>query len=221
MAGKILTTKPLLIMLYGCPGSGKSFFARQFSEKVQAAHLQTDRIRYELFDQPRYDKQENDVVNQLAHYMAGEFLQAGLTVVYDMNAMRISQRRLLRDLARKAHAVPVLVWLQIDGDTAYHRTTQRDRRRADDKYSMQFDKPTFQKLLINSQNPEPAEDYVVISGKHVFNTQFSAVMKRLHELNLVTGDEATSQVVKPGLVNLVPNQKAGRVDLSRRNIIIR
>jgi len=221
MAAKILPSKPLFIMLYGLPGSGKSFFARQLCERMQAAHLQTDRIRYELFDQPRYDKQENDVVNQLAHYMAQEFLQAGLSVVYDMNAMRVSQRRALRDLARKAHATPVLVWLQIDGDSAYLRTTKRDRRRADDKFSMPVDKGTFQKLLMNSQNPEQTEDYVVISGKHVFNTQFSAVVKRLHELKLITANEVSARVVKPGLVNLVPNQNAGRVDMTRRNIVIR
>ena len=93
---KINPLKPLLVQLYGFPGSGKTYFARQFCEQVQAAHVQDDRIRFELFEQPRYDKQENDVITQLMDYMTGEFLSAGISVVYDTNAMRMSQRHVLR-----------------------------------------------------------------------------------------------------------------------------
>jgi hypothetical protein len=62
---------------------------------------------------------------------------------------------------------------------------------------------------------------MVISGKHVFKTQYSAVMRKLHEMNLIRSDEVVSQVAKPGMVNLIPNPSAGRVDMNRRNIMIR
>ncbi|HEX8182281.1 MAG TPA: ATP-binding protein [Candidatus Saccharimonadales bacterium] len=222
---KINPVKPLLVHLYGYPGSGKTYFARQFCEHVQAAHVQDDRIRFELFDEPRYDKQENDVITQLMDYMTGEFLNAGISVVYDTNAMRASQRHGLREMARKSHAQPVLVWLQIDAEGSYVRTTKRDRRRSDDKYAAAMDHATFDAMASRMQNPQTIEDYIVISGKHVFKTQLSAVVKRLHELNLVSLDDALTQIVKPGLVNLIPNNTAssaaGRVDMTRRNIMIR
>lgn len=222
---KINPVKPLLVQLYGYPGAGKTYFARQFCEQVQAAHVQDDRIRFELFEQPRYDKQENDVVSQLMDYMTGEFLAAGISVVYDTNAMRVPQRHALREMARKSHAQPVLIWLQIDAEGSYVRTTKRDRRRSDDKYAASIDHAAFDAIAGRMQNPQAAEDYIVISGKHVFKTQLSAVVKRLHELNLVTLDDALTQVVKPGLVNLIPNNAAsaahGRVDMTRRNIMIR
>jgi len=219
---KINPVKPLLVQLYGFPGSGKTYFARQFCEQVQAAHVQDDRIRFELFEKPRYDKQENEVITQLMDYMTGEFLSAGISVVYDTNALRMSQRHSLREMARKAHAQPLLVWLQVDTDGAYYRTTKRDRRRSDDKYAAIMDRPTFDTIAGRMQNPQNVEDYVVISGKHVFKTQMSAVVKRLHELNLISSDEALTQVVKPGLVNLIPNHIGpGRVDMTRRNILIR
>jgi predicted kinase len=66
---KIYPTKPFLLLFYGYPGAGKTYFARQFCTNVQAAHLQADRIRGELFENPRYDQQENDVVRQLMDYM--------------------------------------------------------------------------------------------------------------------------------------------------------
>jgi predicted kinase len=218
---KVTPNKPLLILLYGFPGAGKTYFARQLTEHLQTAHVQGDRIRSELFEEPRYDREENAVVTHLMDYMTGEFLAAGMSVVYDINAMRQSQRRVLRDLARKVNAQPILIWQQIDADSAFNRANKRDRRKTDDKYSPTVDRPAFDRITVNMQNPQSNEEYIVLSGKHSFSTQLSALMKRLRELGLIATNEATTKVVKPGLINLVPNPAAGRVDMSRRNIVIR
>jgi predicted kinase len=218
---KIVPTKPLLIMLYGYPGSGKSYVARQLSTNIQAAHVQGERIRNELFESPRYDKQENDVVAQLMDYMAQEFLGAGMSIIYDTNALRSAQRHTLREMARKAHAQPLVVWLQIDIESAFQRTQRRDRRKADDRYSTSMDRSMFDNVLSYMQNPSSIEDYVVISGKHVFNTQLSAIVKKLNDMNLLSVEDINSKIAKPELVNLVPNPNSGRVDMKRRNIIIR
>ncbi len=218
---KVIPSKPLLILLYGFPGSGKTYFARQLCEQLQAAHVQGDRIRSELFEEPRYDKEENTVVGQLMDYMAEEFLSAGLSVVYDANSMRYAQRHALRDMARRHKAQPLLVWLQIDPETSLVRAAKRDRRRVDDKYAAPMDQKKFEALISGMQNPRNVEDYTVISGKHVFPTQFSSVIKRMHELNLIPAGQMANKVVKPGMVNLVPKINGGRVDMSRRNIVIR
>ncbi len=219
---KISPTTPLLILLYGFPGSGKSYVARQLSDHIQAAHVQGDRIRYELFEKPRYDKQENAVVTQLMDYMTQEFLGAGISVIYDTNALRAAQRHELRNFARKTHAQPLVVWLQIDSDTSFNRTQMRDRRKTDDKYAPVLDRSTFDSVCSHMQNPTVAEDYVVISGKHVFNTQLSAIMKKLQDMNVIHIDDVNSGVAKPELVNRIPNPNLGRVDMDRRrNILIR
>ncbi len=213
-------TKPLLVMLYGYPGAGKTYFARQLCESMNAVHIHGDRIRFELFEQPRNDKQENEVIAHLMEYMTEEFLRAGVSVVYDGNAFRASQRRVLRDIARKGKVQFLLIWLQIDADSAMARLTNRDRRKSDDKYALPYTKETFMDFAKHMQNPKD-EDYIVISGKHTFNTQRAAVMKKLYDLGLINSDSATANVIKPGLVNLIPHANGGRVDLSRRNIVIR
>lgn len=217
---KLQLTHPTLFLLYGFPGSGKTYFARQLCEELQAAHIQGDRIRFELFEEPRYDRQENEIVSHLMEYMTEEFLQAGISVVFDVNAMRMNQRRELRDLARKNKANVVLVWFQIDTDSAFARVVKRDRRKADDRYSMPMDQNTFETIASAMQNPAPTEDYMVVSGKRTFQTQRSAVIKKLYDLGLLQSQQATTGIAKPALVNLIPNPAAGRVDPSRRNIRI-
>jgi predicted kinase len=216
---KIYPNKPFLLLFYGYPGAGKTYFARQFCDNVQAAHVQSDRIRAELFEDPRYDKQENDIVNQLMTYMTEEFLSAGLSVAYDVNAIRTKQRKQLYDLAYKNHAQPLLVWFQMDQETAFGRNIKRDRRRADDKYAGGWDRTTFDDIVGHMQNPGPGEEYIVISGKHLFNMQQSAVVSKMRSKGILAHEDANPKVIKPGLVNLVPNQ--GRFDASRRNISIR
>jgi len=219
---KVIPARPLFIMLYGFPGSGKTYYARQLCEQLQAAHVQSDRIRAELFEQPRYDKQENAIIAQITSYMSSEFLSAGVSVVYDTNALRSSQRHAMREMARRHHAQPILVWFQMDMESAFIRATKRDRRKSDDRYAMPMDRPTFETIVGHMQNPALTEDFIVVSGKHLFSTQLSATMNRLREMGLVHLDEASQKMVKPGMVNLVPNMaQAGRVDMTRRNITIR
>jgi predicted kinase len=216
---KIHPVKPFLLLLYGFPGSGKTYFARQFCENVQAGHLQADRIRGELFDKPRHDQQEDSIVTHLMNYMSEEFLAAGLSVAYDVNAATAKQRRNIVNLGLKHRAQPLLVWFQMDQDTAFGRNIKRDRRRADDKYAGQWDRTTFDSMISQMQNPVPSEQYAVVSGKHLFNMQLSAVISKLRSLGVLSNDDASSRIIKPGLVNLIPKHHDGRNE--RRNISIR
>jgi predicted kinase len=216
---KIALSKPTLICLYGFPGSGKSHIARNLTDELRIANVSADRIRSELFENPRYDNQENAIVAHLMNYMAEEFLGTGTSVIYDTNALRISQRRHLRELARKHKAEYLLVWLQIDPESAFTRTQGRDRRTSDDKFAEPLTKLSFDKRLTGMQNPH-GEDYLVVSGKHAFITQKGTIINRLYQMGLIGSTTVQANVAAPGLVNLVPNLQPGRVDFSRRNISI-
>lgn len=218
---KLQLTQPTLFLLYGYPGSGKTYFSRQLCDELHAAHVQGDRIRYELFQEPRYDRQENEIVSHLLDYMAEEFLQAGINVIYDANVMRIAQRRSLREMARRHNAKSVLIWFQLDAESAFSRVVKRDRRKSDDKFAAPMDRTTFDSQISGMQNPDLTEEYIVVSGKRTFHTQRSAILKKLYDLRLLDTQNATANIAKPALVNLIPNTIGGRVDPTRRNITIR
>lgn len=216
---KVSFNKPVLITCYGYPGAGKSYLARQLADNFKIALVSTDKLRAELFETPIFDAQENRLVNHLATFMTTEFLNAGVSVVFDGETIRSAQRRQLRELARKHKAEYLLIWIQLDGETALMRTQKRDKRTIDDRFAYEHSPETFERFTQNMQNPD-SENYVVVSGKHVFNTQKNAVLNKLYSLGLVETSAVQGGVSKPGLVNLVPTP-GGRVDNSRRNIVIR
>lgn len=217
---KKVLNKPVLILLYGYPGSGKTFLGRQLSTDISAALINGEQLRAEFFDDPTYTKEENEIVEHLSLYMCEQFLTAGTSVIYDTNSYRTSQRRVLREMAARAKAEILTIWLQLDIESAFTRVATRDRRRADDKYSEPIDRTTFKSIISKMQNPGRNEDYVVVSGKHTYISQKNATYKKLLERGLLNLENNDGRVVKPELVNLVPKLN-GRVDPSRRNIVIR
>jgi len=116
----------------------------------------------------------------------------------------------------------MLVWIQLDLDTAWARCEARDRRTIDDKYSEELSKPMFESFIQNMQNPNE-ERALVLSGKHLFNSQKTSLLRRLYEMNILSEEDLNQKIAKPELVNLVSRAQAnaGRADYSRRNVIVR
>lgn len=217
---RITTISPVLILTYGFPGAGKTYFSRQLAEAIDIVHLEQDRVRYELFQEPKYSKSENTALTRISTYMVSEFLKAGISVILDTNALRLSQRKVLREVARQHKASTLVVWFQIDPDTAFMRSQARDRRKNDDKYAVSYDPDSFRQMAEYMQNPDPTEDMIVISGKHSFPGQLSTTVKKLADMGVIKGSSAAHKMIKPELVNLVPSQSLSRPH-SRRNIVLR
>lgn len=218
---KVKLVRPALIMLLGLPGSGKSYTARQLAELLGIAHISSDRIRDTLFETPTFDRNEQQIVLQMMLMMTEQYLELGVPVVFDISLNRAGERRALRDIAKKYHAQPVLIWLQIDQQTALLRSKVKDRRKADDKHTAPMNDQQFE-MLASSFQPPQNEDYLVVSGKHSFDSQKSSIMRRLREAGLIDDETLKPHVAKPELMNLAAQARAqaGRVDLSRRNITI-
>jgi len=214
-------SKPTVVLLYGLPGSGKSFFSRQTSETLNIPHISSDRIRYELFEKPTMSKEEQAVVQNIMFMMLEEYLKLGLSAIFDFSINRLQERRNIRDMIRKSGAQSVLIWLQADPESCYLRAKTRDRRKADDKYSHEISREQFDAVEKSMQNPM-GEDAIVISGKYLYDSQKQTIMRRLKELQLLVDSDLSNSMAKPELVNLVSRAQmaAGRVDPNRRNVII-
>lgn len=75
--------EPVIIVLAGYPGVGKSFVAEEFKRRLNAGVLRTDEIRKELFSNPTYSKDESEKTYNELFSRAESAVQNGSSVVLD------------------------------------------------------------------------------------------------------------------------------------------
>ena len=100
-----------LVILYGLPASGKSWFADLVAQRVPAVILNSDRLRRALIAHPRYDGDENKRLFTAMNRRTVELLAQGQTVIFDSTALRYWARLPLESIADEHGLTPVRVHL--------------------------------------------------------------------------------------------------------------
>lgn len=52
----------MIVIVFGLPGSGKSYFASRLADRIHSGYVNSDRVRKELFEKREYTDQEKKVV---------------------------------------------------------------------------------------------------------------------------------------------------------------
>jgi len=203
---KLTTVKPVLFVMMGLPGAGKTHTATFLAEKLRGFHIEADEFRQELFEEPDRSPNQDQVVNRISVLLLEKFMNKNINIILDANSNSKNARRQYTSLAKKYNYKTILVWVQTDIDTSYYRASSRDRRRADDRHSVQVDESTFERLMKELQAPLQHDDYVVVSGKHVFNTQLNSIIKKLDDLHLLPTVKKT-QVFTPRKTQVVSTRQ--------------
>jgi predicted kinase len=116
---------PALIMLVGRQGTGKSYLARLVAARTAAELLQTDALRQELFDHPRYTRAEHGVVYAEAHRRIATSLRAGRSVIFDATNLGEQKRRAVYQLADAARARLIVALTYAPPDVIRRRLAAR------------------------------------------------------------------------------------------------
>lgn len=172
-------TPPLLIIVMGGPGSGKTFFGRQFAEQFNIPRISEDVIRFELFEQPQFNKDEIEITGRITHYALAQIMKTQQTVICEGMYLRLEQRKELYELASLCGYHTLTVWLQTDTSTALNRAVRRDRRSQDSKFSFPMSEEVFTNVMKTLERPVAKEPILVISGKHTYRSQSIAVLKKI------------------------------------------
>lgn len=205
--------QPLILMVVGNPGAGKSFFARQFSEMFSAPVVSLDRIRFELTDKPSFSSEENDQVDRMAAYMIEELLKTKRAVIVDGGCNSKVERTKLAQAAKKYEYNAITVWVQTDLATCRTRALRRNpEKRVDDQFSPSITESMFDQQVRRFTEPTH-ENHVVISGKHTYNTQAKMVLRKLVASREAVAEAAHRQEVEQA--------RQTRPDGLRRNVVIR
>ena len=97
-------------MLVGAPGTGKSRLARRLAAELSAQRVETDRVRKQLFPEPRYTGGEHAAVYGWCHTLIRSALRTGHHVVFDATNLEERLRRRVYEIVDSCEADLLIVW---------------------------------------------------------------------------------------------------------------
>ncbi|NRB51845.1 MAG: AAA family ATPase [Saprospiraceae bacterium] len=106
---------PKLLIITGLPGTGKTTVATALSERLSAAHFNTDMLRTALGLRGQYDQETKAQVYSILLARAKDAIRDGKTVVIDGTFYQAKLRARFEQLAN-AEGVPVH-WIELSADT--------------------------------------------------------------------------------------------------------
>ena len=137
-------SKPILVVMIGISGSGKSTFARGLKTSLGAEVVSTDDIRLEITGDAT-DQTRNGEVFGIARKRIDDLLAQGKNAVIDATSLSQKDRRLWIDIGKK-HGAEVLAYVvNRSVDVAKQQNLKRTRQVPDwviDKQKSKFQLPT-------------------------------------------------------------------------------
>jgi predicted kinase len=163
-------------MLAGPPGTGKSRLARRLGSALQAQVVETDRVRKQLFAEPRYTGSEHAAVYGWCHTVLRSALLVGRPVIFDATNLEERVRRRVYDIAAECGARLVIVWVTCPPGVVQERMLRRQQRLDADDAS-DADWPVYLDLR---RKAEPIRrPHVAVNTAADFETLFQRLVARL------------------------------------------
>ena len=159
--------RPVLVMLCGLPGTGKTSLARRLAMRRPAVVIESDQIRQILFIPPAYTAEESRQVHRVCHILTGWYLRHTDRdgklyrhhVIYDATNLYEYHRRLVLSLAERNEARLVVVEVTARDEVVRERLAPRGRQDMAELYS-DADWDVYQRMR---QRAEPIqEQYVTV-----------------------------------------------------------
>jgi predicted kinase len=101
----------MIILVFGLPGTGKTYFAEHFAEKINAVHLNTDIIREKLNFKGYYDeKTKQQVYNELFKKAQMEYKNEADVIVdgtFHLSRRREQLENLMKEENKKMYYIEI------------------------------------------------------------------------------------------------------------------
>ncbi len=138
----------MIILVFGLPGVGKSYFSRQFAKEIGIRYLNTDIVRDRLNKRGQYDKQSKEQVYEELMKELEEGVRNDLDVLVDGTFHKKERRNRVRAIGREYDQPIFLIELKAQEEIAWERLKSKR------KYS-ESDFQVYQRI---KQEWEPSVD---------------------------------------------------------------
>ena len=116
---------PVLIIVSGLPGSGKSYFSRRLAERLPLPIIESDAMRQILSQKPTYSPGESERLFRACHMLIGDLLRRGISVIFDATNLIERNREELYRIADSAEAKLIIVRLEAPPELVRQRMARR------------------------------------------------------------------------------------------------
>lgn len=162
--------KLTLFTTLGYPGSGKTYFARRLAKQFGIVHINSDKVRAELFKEPKYTQKEKEKLFEEMNRRVEKLLSQSKSVIYDANHIKRAFRKKYQAMAKKYGARYLLLWFQVPINVAIGRTTRRKPH---------FDKFVVIRMSKATEPPTKSEPHIIIDGEKPYEEQVDKIKKFL------------------------------------------
>ena len=104
-----LVAEPVLVVVSGLPGTGKSYFCKRLAERLPAIILESDALRKILFPQPDYSQAESARLFKTIRLLVERFLRRGSSIILDATNLSERYREYFYSIAERLDVKLVLV----------------------------------------------------------------------------------------------------------------
>lgn len=155
-------SKPILYMLLGYPGAGKTTTAKIIEKLTGAKRLTSDVERLKMFPDPHFSQSEHTKLYNRLDEQTTKFLSAGQSVIYDANLNRYTHRAEKYKICELSNAIPVLIWINTDRKLSETRAT--DNTRAKLWPEGETPKAMFERIANLIETPRSDESPLILNG---------------------------------------------------------
>lgn len=119
---------PILYLMLGYPGAGKTTTAKIIASLTNATLLSSDELRAQMFPSPTFSLAEHAALYKALNEQTEQLLQTGKSVIYDANLNRYEHRQEKYDISTRTGARPLLIWLNTPRVLAKERAQHISRQ---------------------------------------------------------------------------------------------
>jgi predicted kinase len=141
---------PAFIILSGLPGSGKSHFAQELSNRYPLAVLQIDVLRKLLFPRPVYSRQEHTRTFAAVHVLIDRLLSRKLSVLYDATNLKEQHRRDLYAIGDANGARLRIIRIHSPDQVALSRLSERSTT-GEQAWSSDADEQVYETMRLEAE----------------------------------------------------------------------
>lgn len=167
--------KPVLYLMIGYPGAGKSTVANIISETTGAVHLMADAERHKMFPNPTHSAEETLNLYDELNRRTEQLLREGKSVVFDTNFNFRFDRQKLKQVADNAGAETETIWVTVDVDEAKKRAVHSQYLR--NGYSASMSEAHFDEIVSKLEPPSEDEKVIKIDGTNLDRDELIALLK--------------------------------------------